>query len=360
LIIREVIETKTPTIFLGSGASISTGISLDFKTNFPSMAELAKRYHENAVPANLTSKDAEILQSLGKEFISLGKDWKEFNLEAFLANHPLRLDSLFLKQIIRLTAEAFEAPHEAFINIIQKNPDISYPLRNMLMKLLQGCPVSHPELCIITPNYDLLIEFTADLLGVPCITGFSGMAMRQWQPQIDLHPPTNKRDNETSLARRFRLIKPHGSYAWFQLNGTNQIIEYFSLHEPSGNWRRCMIAPGPAKYADALKDVRRDHIRYMDAAFQNAKSLIIIGYGFNDPHLETPLKRCLDNGIPAIIVSRELSDATLNTYVKPCPKVTCILSDNEEGSLILQDGQMIPIKNEKLWEFDNFVAQFIN
>jgi len=38
---RDVFENNHPTLLLGSGASISTGISLNLDPNFPSMADLA-------------------------------------------------------------------------------------------------------------------------------------------------------------------------------------------------------------------------------------------------------------------------------------------------------------------------------
>uniref|UniRef100_UPI0013D37F8D SIR2 family protein n=1 Tax=Myxococcus vastator TaxID=2709664 RepID=UPI0013D37F8D len=329
-LLREQFERKTPTLLLGSGTSISTGISLGLSTNFPGMPALAKRFYENISDSGFSKEDQQAWASFKQSFDALGAEWWNFNLEGFLTTHPLLTESVLLRQIREHTAEALIAPHESLAKRLETDPRVAYPLRTLLDRLLRSAPATHPELTVVTPNYDLLVEYSADLLNVPCLTGFTGGILRQWRPEIGFSPPKilGGPGQKSPQIRRVRLIKPHGSTAWYQsTNEPNLIIEQFSTRTPHGNWNRCMIAPGPSKYAEALMNVCRDHMQLMDNAFKNAQFLVIVGYGFNDRHLEEHLKRSLDRGMAAVYATREISEQALNTFVRPYQNVTCITSN---------------------------------
>jgi hypothetical protein len=118
------------------------------------------------------------------EYESVGDEWWKFNLERFLAEHPLAPDSMLYQQIVGKTAEAFKEPHGALREALEENPVVTFPLCDMLSKLLKSTPATRPWLSVITPNYDLVVEYTSDLIGAPCMTGFSGRIIRKWMPQI--------------------------------------------------------------------------------------------------------------------------------------------------------------------------------
>lgn len=353
---RDVFEKNRPTLLIGSGASISTGISLNLKDNFPSMMDLTQYFCDNIEIDGFGPEEITVFEAMRKEFQEGG----QFNLEAFLASHPLRQDSRLLQEILRYTGEALKSPHDSLARIFEMHPDRSYPLRDILEGLIRSLPALSPELQVITPNYDLLIEYSADLIGVPCLTGFCGGIMRSWNPEIGLIQPTIMKNRKPHSARRIRLIKPHGSFAWFQSKDhPNLIIENFALKELNGNWQRHMVIPGPTKYSESLKDICRDHMRYMDLAFMKVNSLIVIGYGFNDPHLEEYLKRSLSRGIPAIYVTRSLNHSAMESFVSPYQNVACIMSDGKAGSRIHCGDTEIHDPDNKLWMLENFAKEFI-
>jgi|WetSurMetagenome_2_1015567.scaffolds.fasta_scaffold01110_2 hypothetical protein len=357
---RDIFEKNRPTLLLGSGASISTGISLNLEPNFPSMASLTKYFCDNIVTDGFKPEEITAFEVMHKELHESYADGGQFNLEAFLASHPLRQDSKFLQKILQYTGEAFKSPHDSLTKILETNPSSTYPLRDILEALIRSLPAAYPELQVITPNYDLLIEYSADLIGAPCLTGFCGGIIRSWNPEIGLIQPTMKRNNKIFSARRIRLIKPHGSFAWFQSKADpNLIIENFAIRELNGDWRRHMVIPGPTKYSESLKDICRDHMRYMDQAFMKVKSLIVIGYGFNDPHLEEYLKRSLSRGIPAIYVTKNLSQSALKSFVFPYPNVTCIISDDVTGSRVYCGDTEISCPDKRLWMLENFTKEFV-
>jgi len=358
---RDVFEKNTPTLLLGSGASISTGISLSLEPNFPSMEDLAKCFCDKIKTEEFTSDEISVFSSMREEFMESCNGGERFNLEAFLANHPLRNDSKFFQQILHCTAEAFKSPHNSLTSILEADPNISYPLLELLKSLIKSLPATYPELRMITPNYDLLIEYSADLIGAPCLTGFCGGIIRSWNPKISFIPPTIARNSNRFPARRIRLIKPHGSFSWFQSKtNPNLIIENFALRDLNGDWGRYMVIPGPKKYSDSMENTCRDHMRYMDQTFMKAGSLLIIGYGFNDPHLEEYLKRSLSKGITAIYITRDLSESALEKFVFPYPNVACITSDGDNGSSVYCDGgSKMSIPDERLWTLENFTREFV-
>ena len=357
---RDVFEKKRPTLLLGSGASISSGISLNIEPNFPSMADLARCFCDRIDTKGFSPEEVTIFDAMHKDFEESCDGYGEFNLESFLTSHPLRQDSKLLQQILQYTGEAFKPPHESLKKILEINPNSSYPLREILESIIRSLPATYPELCVITPNYDLLIEYSADLIGVPCLTGFCGGIIRSWNPEMGFIQPKLKRNGKEFPARRIRLIKPHGSFAWFQSKANPQfIIEYFTIRELNGDWRRHMIIPGPTKYSESLKDVCRDHMRYMDLAFMKGQSLLVIGYGFNDPHLEEYLKRSLSRGIPAVYVTKSLSDSALESFVFPYPNVTCIMSDGAIGSRVYCGDVEMSYPGERLWMLETFYKEFL-
>jgi len=323
------------------------------------MADLAKRYSENIDPVDFVPEDMSAYLALSEELKGLGADWHKFNLEGFLAEHPLRHNSVFLSQILAQTTDAFIKPHEELASIFEQNPDVNFPLKEMLVNLLRAAPAANPELCIITPNYDLLVEYASDLIGAPCLTGFSGGILRTWKPEIGLSSPILRKGGQVVRANNLRLIKPHGSFSWHQSVATpERVIECFKPSGLEGNWQRCMIAPGPSKYAEALRDVRREHLHYMDHAFKNALSLLIIGYGFNDQHLEAHLKQSIGRGTPTLCVTYSLSDEVRQKVIAPHPNVTCITCDDAGGTLVQIGEEIKHYPDEDIWKLDRFITEF--
>ncbi len=357
---RRVFEGKTPTVLLGSGASISTGLSLDLSSNFPSMIDLAQRLCEKINPPEFSADDESVWERLRCELDQFRIKQNSFNFEAFLYKHPLPQDSVLLNWMSGIVTESFKKPHIALAKAIEGNPQISYPLLILLRKLLQATPASNPCLTVITPNYDLLVEYSCDLIDTPCLTGFSGKIIRKWLPQIGWLPPMLRQSYSMKTAKYLKLLKPHGSYAWYRSPQQNDMaIECFGLHNLDGVWKHSIVMPGPTKFAESLHGIHREHLHYTDHAFKEAQSLVILGYGFNDPHLEEHLNASLTRGIPAVCVTRELSAEAISKFVTPYSNMTCITSDGSSGCRVYIGNKQVVKLAEDLWKLDQFLNEFI-
>ena len=354
---KSVLDNKVPTIFLGSGASIATGIELELTNNFPSMTYLAKQYFENIEPNDKWGQgDIIFWDNFQEEIKELNEDWYKFNLEKFLLDYPLNESSVLLSELLEITITAFHDPQKELEKKIVFNPEIEFSIKNFFEQLLKFLDKSRPYIEVISPNYDLIIEYTADLIGVPCLTGFHGSILRKWKPELGFSNPLIERKENKEFAKHIRYYKPHGSYSWF-MNEAGVAMEYFSDKDIPDDWVRCMIAPGPSKYQNTLKDIRRDHLKFMDDAFERAQSIIVIGYGLNDSHLQEGLKKCLKRKVPILIVTKELSEEAKGEFITNKKNVFAILEDGN-GSIVINGDKEFQFE-EQYWKLDELNKKLI-
>lgn len=108
---------------------------------------------------------------------------------------------------------------------------------------------------------------------------------------------------QVSLRRRphVHLCKPHGSLDWYEVAG-RPIRSDVPLRG-----RRLIVAPGDTKYRAGYEKPFDAHRERANHAIDRAASLIVVGYGFNDDHLQTHLKPKVAGGTPTVIVARTLS-----------------------------------------------------
>src|SRR5690606_14272540 len=83
---------------------------------------------------------------------------------------------------------------------------------------------------------------------------------------------------------RVKLFKPHGSFDWF-LGDSSPIRYCGELALP-----RHIITPGSNKFRNGYESPFDKHRERANESIDHASRFLIIGYGFNDDHLETHLK----------------------------------------------------------------------
>jgi hypothetical protein len=94
-------------------------------------------------------------------------------------------------------------------------------------------------------------------------------------------------------------------------------------------------------------------------AIDQASRFLIIGYGFNDDHLQTHLIPCIQRGVQTLLVTRSLSSRAMD-LVKECPNITAIQSAKfagAEGSEVFVRGKSHAYPNIALWELNSFVSE---
>lgn len=165
------------------------------------------------------------------------------------------------------------------------------------------------RLHIFTTNYDRLIEFGADILGLRTIDRFVGViepVFRASRIGIDMHyNPPGIRGEPRYLEGVIYLTKLHGSIDWRQEgeNGYGGRIVRAALpfgapadHSelPNNAFDRLMIYPNPAKDVETLEYPYAELFRDFAAAVcQPNAVLVTYGYGFGDDHINRILRDML-------------------------------------------------------------------
>ena len=223
-----------------------------------------------------------------------------------------------------------------------------------LIKPQNGLPV-------VTTNYDRLIEIAVEEAGLGADTmfigGFAG-ALDEHESHLSFCRNVSLRTNKQVVYRfrpRVKVFKPHGSLDWYHRDG--RPVRYAGdLASP-----RLIITPGLNKFRSGYESPFDKHRDRANAAIDAAALLLIIGYGFNDDHLETHLKPKIRSGIRTLLLTRTLS-ANAAVLARECANVVAIqraVLGGKEGSSLIVNKAEIKVPAIPLWELNTFISEVL-
>jgi len=171
------------------------------------------------------------------------------------------------------------------------------PFNDFFKKVLTR-PLNLRRTALFTLNYDLLVEKAADANGIVLLDGFVGTERRVFRPEAydhDLYFPGDTTEGRVHrLDRVVHLYKLHGSVNWVSESPTwdNPYGVSVQAQPPEGS--RILVYPTPAKYGETLGMPYAELFRRFAASVVRPQStLIVIGYGFGDPHVNTIIRQAL-------------------------------------------------------------------
>jgi hypothetical protein len=247
---------------------------------------------------------------------------------------------------------------------------IEWPAARLISRLVESLPEGAPVLHVLTPNYDLLFEHAMDHLRVPFTNGFHGGITRclDW-PRAALQHATLTSGGSGQRAatvvkqqKHLRLYKVHGSLSYFYHD--NQLVENYTwAWNPPPFAERVMITPGQSKF-EVLQSFRRELQSPVDQEIEGASRFLFMGYGFNDAHLETYIRRKLvTQQSHALILTKDANPriASLATDARRVWVITA-LSDGNPGCQISNAVYPNPIEIPELdlWRADVFGSTILN
>lgn len=184
------------------------------------------------------------------------------------------------------------------------------------------------RLHIFTTNYDRLIEYGCDLLGLRVLDRFSGQltpVFRSSRLGVDLHyNPPGIRGEPRYLEGVVRLTKLHGSIDWWQGQGAlgqSVILRRAMPFGASGESPEplkdsLIIYPNPAKDVETLEYPYAELFRDFAAATCQPNSVVVTyGYGFGDSHVNRMLRDTLT--IPSThlaVISRDDAEGRIERF----------------------------------------------
>ena len=258
-------------------------------------------------------------------------------------------------EIVARTAELIgDREREIVAQIFAKKKKLRFTrLLPHLLKPTTGVPV-------VTTNYDRLIEIAAEEAGLGVDTMFVGRfagTLDEKQSRLSFCQDVTVRAKSVRFLYRSRVnvFKPHGSLDWYHREG--KPVQYAGELPLA----RLIITPGLNKFRNGYESPFDKHRDRANSAIDRAMRFLIIGYGFNDDHLETHLTPRIRGGIPTLLLTYELSPNAIK-LTKECPNVIAIqhasLGGNDGSSVIVNKTETY-LPDLALWELDTFVTEVL-
>jgi hypothetical protein len=323
---------------IGSGHSAALGIP----GMAPLSAELQRVMPGRAAAAAPTATDAwEVVAAK----LAAGA-----GLEAAL--DELDSESSLITEVVAATA-AFLAAAES--RVLAEVLDGTRPLA--LTELLRHL-VFAGDAQVVTTNYDRVIELAVELAGFALDCSFLGMHACPFDAEgsraaLRSHVEIKGKKHFMRFRRHIRLWKPHGSLDWYLRNGEPFRTPY------SVGLQRLMITPGAAKYLRGYDRPFDRHREEANRAIDAAGRFLTIGYGFNDPHLQTHLAPRIRAGIPTLMLTRSLTDAATELVAAASSTVVALVGRPGGGTLIHTGGATQEVPDAELWQLDAFIDEVL-
>lgn len=327
-------------IVVGSGASCGYGL--------PGMGALTQHLLEH-IPDRLPDLTADCVREWDQVAAKLKNN---AGLESAMAagNLPAPL----VDTIADLVAGCIKDSEQNAIAKILSNTSPS-AFGRLFQHILRTAPVAD----VITTNYDRLIEVHAARASVRVDSMYYGHTIGRLDQDLsraELYQAKTivGRGRNTALVQHphVRLSKPHGSLDWF----SHEDRHYRSdLAMPGA---RRIIAPGGNKYRlgyEAPFDVQRARA---NKAIDGASTMLFVGYGFNDEHLQTHILPRFPE-VDAVVVSRELTD-NARSYLDSNPAAIGIEAASDDSRCRVTQGSDIVELDFPLWDLEHLTKEVLN
>lgn len=325
-------------MIVGSGLSCAEGL--------PGMAELADYLCEN-VGSDITSEDVPEWEAILPLIKSEGLE------AAFLKKPPT---ANIEKLIATLTADLIgRKERDTISDVFEGGRQLRLTrLIAHILKPKSGIPV-------VTTNYDRLIEVAVEEAGIGADTMFVGKfagVLNETESRLSFcRKVTLKRRNVVySYSPRALIYKPHGSLDWY-LRGGRPVSHSGRLPNAS----RLIITPGKNKFRNGYDSPFDVHRSRANEAIDRAKRFLILGYGFNDDHLETHLTPAIQEGRPTLIITYKLSSIA-EALAKSNANVIAIdrfEKNGDCGTRLIFEKEEIFLLGVCIWDVHSFVTEVL-
>ena len=224
----------------------------------------------------------------------------------------------------------------------------TFPLSKMIVGLFKS---TNTTLHVVTTNYDRIAEYATDLAHCFHTTGFVPGLIRRREGTNTISIRTGPYP-----ARTVRIWKVHGSLDWFEDQYGNVMSLPVSHSLPTG-LSPLIVTPGVSKYERTHDEPFRSAIHGADSALGAANSILCVGYGFRDTHIQPKLvERCRHGNIPIVVLARSLTDEAKRFLESNGGSAYLALEHCEKGTRAfspdLLNGTIV--EGQALWSFAEF------
>jgi hypothetical protein len=322
-------------LVVGSGLSAAEGL--------PGMPAVAD--HLKACSSELSGSDATLWTKIASVL-----DTKA-GLEAALLKHA---PTATLEAWIVLKTSELLIPREREVigEVVKGHRTLR--LTAFLSKILK----SPSGLPILTPNYDRLIEVACEMAGfhvdTTAIGHYAGTFDHQRSCMGSCRGVVSR--GKTSALDHFPraiVLKPHGSFDWYR-NGAGAIRCTLELDA-----ERLIITPGLNKYKAGYSAPFDKHRELANNHINQSARLLVIGYGFNDDHLQTHLVKLIRDGTPTIILTHTATPLA-RKLAEESPSCVCLSKPTgAAGIVVVAKGTQFEHKGQDLWDIGTLAKELL-
>ena len=176
-----------------------------------------------------------------------------------------------------------------------------------LTRLLAHLLKPSSGLSIVTTNYDRLAEIAVEAAGIGADTMFVGRfaaVLNERESKLSFCRDVTCKKSKVAYHYRPRALicKPHGSLDWYLRDG-RPVAYPGELDDVP----RLIITPGQNKFRNGYESPFDHHRNKANESIDRASRFLILGYGFNDDHLETHLSPAIKNSKPTLMLAHSLT-----------------------------------------------------
>ena len=288
-------------------------------------------------------------------FYKFKKDVKNLNLEEILgALYARRIFYLAAEMKFEQTASLIELIEEIIFNEI----NISF-LEKEQLKVLNNYKRFYQKvalrsrdlsrICVFTTNNDLMNEKALDQLSINYINGFNGGLDKYFNPALFNFTFSKRMDTSIEkfepVENMVYLFKLHGSVNWIEdEENRNSFFNIKEIHEPEKGDNNILIYPNPLKQNKSLGSPYADLFREFQRKLLEPHSvLIIIGYSFNDEHVNNMIYQALaTNSAINVLILNNVKDKNISTF--------------DDNRIFRLDGE---IDGKKIYYFESIIDQLL-
>ena len=292
---KNIEKTENLCFLIGSGCS-STAIPL-MKNTFKKVKEpIIKNGREDLLGNFKNSEDLEKYLNWLNKAIDFLKDGEN-------ASHK-RVRKYAQEQLIQSIDIDYRSEKALkTLDIYKKFYNIIFKIRNK----------SKNPINIFTTNYDLFNEKALESFKINYCNGFNGFIERVFEPSIFkqriVDEENRYKEKWNPLKRYVRLYKIHGSIDWIEKDDKIQQVQEYSGKE------NILIYPTQAKHFETQYSPYSELFREMSIKLQSSNTtLIIMGYGFGDDHINNLIAQSLINEDFNLIILSSLEEERARVF----------------------------------------------
>lgn len=325
------------------GLALVIGAGLSAAEGIPGMTALATHLINNA--GSLAEPDASVWAEI-KKALDAGE-----GLEAALLKHqPTNTLEVWIAQ--ETSKLLMPKEREVVSDVLCGKRTLR--LTTFLAKVLKPAT----GLPILTPNYDRLIEVACEMAGFHVDTtaiGHYAGAFDHTRSCMGSCRGITKRGKITVLDHfpRAIVLKPHGSFDWYKVGNEARRCSLDLEAE------RLIITPGLNKYRAGYNAPFDKHRELANEYIERSSHLLVVGYGFNDDHLQMHLVKQIEKGTPTLILNQSLSPEVENLIMNSHSCVCLSERKATTGVVITTKGGYVEHDGPDLWDLGVLVEELL-